>query len=157
MFAEHFVRAEVPEYTGSSYPQLVGLVPFDAAKMRAFCEGLAPVSPPILPPIQRAIEWSGPVPDSNFARGRSGYPISLIVDHWMATTFDGAMAHFMNGAAGVSAHYLISQQGRIVQVVRDEDTAYHAGNWSVNQQSIGIEHEGGPNLPPFTPELYADA
>jgi hypothetical protein len=41
IFAEHFARAYVDGYTGVNYPQLVGLVPFDAAKMRAFCEALA--------------------------------------------------------------------------------------------------------------------
>jgi len=134
--------------------------PVDALAARAFFQSIAgvqpaPVSPQILPPVQRAVEWLGPVPTSNFYQGRDGNPITLIVDHWMATTFDGALAHFMSPTAQVSAHYLISQQGRIVQVVRDEDTAYHAGNWTVNQLSIGIEHEGGPNLPPFPDTLYA--
>jgi Negative regulator of beta-lactamase expression len=107
------------------------------------------------PTVTHDIEWLGPVPTTNFSQGRGGNAVSLIVDHWMATTFDGALAHFMSPTAQVSAQYLISQKGRIVQVVRDEDTAYHAGSWSVNQKSIGIEHEGGPNLPPFTSELYA--
>ena len=30
----------------------------------------------------------------------------------------------------------------------ENDTAYHAGVFSVNQRSIGIEHEAGPAMPP---------
>jgi N-acetylmuramoyl-L-alanine amidase len=122
-------------------------------KLRTFFQSLIGIQP--APAVEHSIEWLGPVPTSNYTRGRGGNDISLIVDHWMVSTFEGALAHFMNGGAQVSAHFLISQGGRIVQVVRDEDTAYHCGNWMLNQQSIGIEHEGGPNLPPMTPELYA--
>ena len=35
----------------------------------------------------------------------------------------------------------------------EDDTAYHAGVFSVNQRSIGIEHEAGPAMPP-TDALY---
>ena len=131
----------------------------DPLVARAWFQGLdpahVPVSPPTSPTPPKAVEWLGPVPQTNYFVGRSGNAITLIVDHWMATTFDGALAHFMVNGIQVSAHYLISQKGRIVQVVRDEDTAYHAGSWPVNQMSIGIEHEGGPNLPPFPDALYA--
>lgn len=56
ILAEHFVRSYVSTYGGDRYPQLVGLVPFDAAKMRAYCESLrppvsAPAEPTPLPPI----------------------------------------------------------------------------------------------------------
>ena len=49
MFAEHFARAEDPMYYGQDYPALVWLVPFDAAKMRAFCESLRAESLVIVP------------------------------------------------------------------------------------------------------------
>lgn len=121
----------------------------DALAARAFFQGLAGVQP-----VTHAIEWLGPVPTTNFSQGRSGNPISLIVDHWMAATFDSALAHFMVPGIQVSAHYLVSQTGRIVQVVRDEDTAYHAGTWPANQMSIGIEHEASPTVLPSS-ALYA--
>ncbi|WP_235437578.1 N-acetylmuramoyl-L-alanine amidase, partial [Micromonospora sp. RV43] len=42
-----------------------------------------------------------------------------------------------------SAHYLLrSSDGAVTQMVRDKDIAWHAGNWTYNTQSIGIEHEG---------------
>jgi N-acetyl-anhydromuramyl-L-alanine amidase AmpD len=46
-----------------------------------------------------------------------------------------------DGTPGVSAHYVICRDGTVVQMVRDKDIAYHAGNFPYNQQSIGIEHE----------------
>jgi outer membrane protein OmpA-like peptidoglycan-associated protein len=37
-----------------------------------------------------------------------------------------------------SAHYIVGQDGEVVQMVRENDVAYHAG--SANSDSIGIEH-----------------
>ena len=72
----------------------------------------------------------------------------------MVTTTEGADSHFHNPRAQVSAHYGVSQDGRIVQWVNDGDTAYHCGDWDTNLRSIGIEHECGPEVPP-TDALYA--
>ena len=99
-------------------------------------------------------EWLGPLPASNFMVGRLGNPVALIVDHWMAGSFASALARFQNPASQVSAHYLIGTDGRIAQVVNDDDTAFHAGDFSVNLLSIGIEHEAGPSLAP-SDALYA--
>jgi hypothetical protein len=44
--------------------------------------------------------------------------------------------------AHASSHYVVSRRGKIVQLVHLSDIAWHAGNWSVNTQSVGIEHEG---------------
>lgn len=46
----------------------------------------------------------------------------------------------------VSAHYIICQDGTVVQMVRHSDIAHHAGNWEYNKRSIGIEHERHGNL-----------
>lgn len=104
------------------------------------------------------IEWVGPAAQTNFAPGRAGNAVSMIVDHWIgAGTLDGAAQHFktmQSSGHEASAHYIVGTTGRIVQVVADEDTAYHAGDFGVNQRSIGIEHEATPTLPP-TDELYA--
>jgi hypothetical protein len=57
---------------------------------------------------------------------------------------DGTLHWFQNpvNADGtvrkVSAHYIVGQNGEVVQMVRDDDIAYHAG--SANADSIGIEH-----------------
>jgi N-acetylmuramoyl-L-alanine amidase len=101
-----------------------------------------------------AIQWRGPVPASNYTVGRGGNSVELIVDHWTVVMFEGAIRRFLNPASILSAHYVIGADGRIAQLVSEDDTAYHAGVFSVNQRSIGIEHEAGPAMPP-TDALYA--
>jgi N-acetylmuramoyl-L-alanine amidase len=72
--------------------------------------------------------------------------IDTIVIHYTGgETLDGAVSWFMNKTAQASAHYIIGRDGEIVQMVLNEDTAWHAGKSqlddrkSVNQFSIGIE------------------
>lgn len=55
----------------------------------------------------------------------------------------------------VSAHYVVSQQGGVAQCVRDENIAYHSGDWWYNKHSIGIEHAGyGGNSRTWTDAMY---
>ena len=94
------------------------------------------------------------MPASNHTVGRGGNSVELIVDHWTVVMFEGAIRRFKDPASILSAHYVIGADGRIAQLVSEDDTAYHAGVFSVNQRSIGIEHEAGPAMPP-TDALYA--
>ena len=94
------------------------------------------------------------MPASNYTVGRDGSSVELIVDHWTVVMFEGAIRRFLNPASILSAHYVIGSDGRIAQLVSEDDTAYHAGVFSVNQHSIGIEHEAGPAMPP-SDALYA--
>ncbi len=50
-----------------------------------------------------------------------------------------------------------SSDGAVTQMVNEDDTAWHAGNWAYNQRSVGIEHEGFVDDPAtwYTNELYA--
>jgi hypothetical protein len=100
------------------------------------------------------IEWRGPIPQSNHTAGRDGGTVDLIVDHWTVVMFEGAIRRFKDPASRLSAHYVIGQDGRIAQLLSEDDTAYHAGNYAVNLRSIGIEHEAGPAMEP-TDALYA--
>ncbi|MGC5412103.1 N-acetylmuramoyl-L-alanine amidase, partial [Streptomyces sp. DT225] len=46
-------------------------------------------------------------------------------------------------SAAASANYLIrASDGLVTQMVENKDLAWHAGNWSLNMHSIGVEHEG---------------
>lgn len=93
----------------------------------------------------------------NYAAGRhSAFPVDLIVIHVTEGDADSVVAWFNDPAAKVSAHYLVQKDGTVVQFVREEDTAYHAGRVAgatatlvrdrpganPNGYSIGIEHEG---------------
>lgn len=77
---------------------------------------------------------------------RNSNPIDMIIIHATANkSFDGALAWMLNKNAKVSSHYLIGKEGEIVQLVKDEEQAWHAGEsaWQgrsgLNKCSIGIE------------------
>lgn len=86
----------------------------------------------------------------------SSYPLNYVVIHVTQETFQDAMRIFEDPARQVSAHYMVaSGDGYIGQFVREEDIAWHAGNWDYNTRSIGIEHEGWVDQPQwFTDVMY---
>jgi len=68
--------------------------------------------------------------------------IDRVVIHWMAGTLASADAQFKK-TGGTSAHYGI-ENDVVHQYVLEKNTAYHAGNYAMNQRSIGIEHSAAP-------------
>ena len=91
---------------------------------------------------------------TNSNRERS-YNISRIVVHTVEGSYSSAIRWFQNPSAKVSAHYVVSRRGDVTQCVRDADVAWHAGNWSWNTHSIGIEHEGySANRSTWTNAMY---
>ena len=88
-----------------------------------------------------------PAHEANYSVGRAGRAPDRIVVHIAAGSLAGTAAWFANPEAQVSAHYTVGADGRVLQHVRETDTAWHAGDFEVNKRSIGIEHEGfhGPN------------
>ncbi|MEV0626173.1 N-acetylmuramoyl-L-alanine amidase [Nonomuraea wenchangensis] len=73
----------------------------------------------------------------------SSYAIDRVVIHVTQGSYAGTISWFQNASAQVSAHYVVkSSNGAITQMVREKDIAWHAGNWTYNTRSIGIEHEG---------------
>ncbi|MHB2264306.1 N-acetylmuramoyl-L-alanine amidase [Aliihoeflea sp. PC F10.4] len=90
---------------------------------------------------------------------------SLIIHYTGMPTGEGAEARLCDTESAVSSHYIIHEDGRVVQMVREADRAWHAGQsfWrgcrDMNSCSIGIEivnpgHDGG--LPDF-PDVQIDA
>ena len=87
-----------------------------------------------------------PASPNNYTIGRPYPPLDTIVIHDTEGSYASAIAWFQNPNSRVSAHYVIrSSDGQITQMVREANTAYHAGNWDFNVRSIGIEHEGYMN------------
>lgn len=88
----------------------------------------------------------------NFLAGRKGARIIAIIDHITSGKYPGCLDWLCNPAADASAHYLVTRGGMIIQMVHDEDSAWHAKanrpSWrlyngtGVNRYTIGIEHEG---------------
>ncbi len=112
---------------------------------------------------------TAPAPDSavsgqfigspNFGERRGGKAPSILLLHYTGMeTAAAALLRLCDPLAEVSAHYLIFENGRTVQLVREAARAWHAGIgcWAdeadINSASIGIEianpgHAGG--LPDF--------
>lgn len=86
----------------------------------------------------------------------SSHPIRYIIIHVTQGSYAGAISWFRNPNSRVSAHYVLrSSDGEITQMVRHKDIGWHAGNWTYNTQSIGIEHEGWVSDPRwFTDAMY---
>lgn len=93
-------------------------------------------------------------------------PINMVVLHYTEMKpVDSALERLCDAEAGVSAHYLISEEGEVTLLVPEEKRAWHAGvsYWrgirDVNSASIGIEldHPGhGLGYRPFA-EAQIDA
>lgn len=83
----------------------------------------------------------------NYTSGRDGTAIDRIVIHYIVGTLAAADATFANSSSGVSAHYGIGE-GSLHQYVSELNTAWHAGNFPMNQRSIGIEHSASPDRAP---------
>ncbi len=83
-----------------------------------------------------------PAAADNYTTGRGGNSIRYVVIHTVEGSATGAVSWFQNSSSNVSAHYVVSYTGTIYQCVADSNTGWHAGNWTYNQRSIGIEHEG---------------
>lgn len=75
----------------------------------------------------------------NFNTSRSGVKIDTIIFHSMDGFYNGTISWFKNPASKASSHYLISKEGEIRRMVREEHRAWHAGTY--NDRSIGIELE----------------
>lgn len=82
----------------------------------------------------------------NFGPRRETTRPDMIVLHYTGMkTGAGAEAWLCDPASEVSSHYLVHEDGRIVQMVRENDRAWHAGKSSwfgrtdINSCSIGIE------------------
>ncbi|MHB2208678.1 peptidoglycan recognition protein family protein [Methylobacterium sp. CM6257] len=115
------------------------------------------------------------VPDSSLARRvapspnhgarRTARPDMLVLHYTGMESGAAALARLRDPLSEVSAHYLVFEDGGIVQMVPEARRAWHAGAgaWKgetdINSRSIGIEivhpgHAGG--LPPF-PEAQIEA
>lgn len=85
-------------------------------------------------------------PSPNFGPRRDGALPDMVVLHYTGMDSCGAaLERLCDPKAEVSAHYLISETGKVLQMVEEDMRAWHAGagQWGgvtdVNSRSIGIE------------------
>lgn len=147
---------EVAEFGGGTlYAQQVYDVLQDGASARVGSERLTleaqerAVEPRSLQVSRAAGQYPGsefyPASTSNYSNAsRPGSnTINKVIIHTMQGSWSSAINWFQDSRAGASCHYNVrSSDGFIGQSVREEDIAWHAGYWSYNQTSVGIEHEG---------------
>ena len=100
-------------------------------------------------------------PSPNHGERRNGRtPDSILLHYTGMPTAEGALARLCDPAAEVSSHYLVMEDGRVLQLAPEARRAWHAGagRWKedsdLNSCSIGIEivnqgHDG--DLPPYPP------
>lgn len=98
-----------------------------------------------------------PAASPNFKVGRDGNSVRFIIIHTVVGSQNSAIVTFQNPKRIASAHYIVDKNtSRVVQMVQEGNTAYHAGNWTINLQSIGIEHaDDGDYNGPRPDVLYA--
>ncbi|MEP7031315.1 MAG: N-acetylmuramoyl-L-alanine amidase, partial [Pseudolabrys sp.] len=100
------------------------------------------------------------VPSPNLDERKDGVRPDMILLHYTGMqSGEAALQRLTIAPSRVSAHYVVFEDGRIVQCVPEERRAWHAGesHWAgetdINSRSIGIEivnpgHEFGyPNFP----------
>ena len=105
-------------------------------------------------------------PSPNHGERRGGRAADCILLHYTGMpTGQGALARLCDCAAEVSSHYLVFEDGRVLQLVPEGRRAWHAGTgrWKddadINSCSIGVEivnpgHDGA--LPPY-PQAQIEA
>src|SRR5262249_19528840 len=105
-------------------------------------------------------------PSPNFGERRDGLTPTILILHYTGMPSGiGAEDWLCNPVSEVSSHYIVHEDGRVVQMVRESDRAWHAGvsSWhgqiDINSRSVGIEivNAGhGFGYPDF-PEIQIDA
>jgi N-acetylmuramoyl-L-alanine amidase len=85
-------------------------------------------------------------PSPNHGPRLGGGAVDILLLHYTGMpSADGALAWLAAPASGVSSHYFVFEDGRVVQLVDEAERAWHAGVsfWAgetdINSRSIGIE------------------
>jgi N-acetyl-anhydromuramyl-L-alanine amidase AmpD len=110
-------------------------------------------------------------PSPNYS-SRNGTSVELVVIHTCEGAYAGCVSHLRNSSSGVSAHYVVKEDGAEVSHLVDENNkawhiraSYrpslnsgqlaHRANQSSNNFSVGIEHAGRASQRSF-PEAQID-
>ena len=91
---------------------------------------------------QPNIYWAG---TPNYTEGN--YGIEALFPHWTCGGFDGSVSTLQNPDRQASAHYVI-EGSRVAQLVSEDDSAWHCGNYYYNMRAISYELVGWPGNPP---------
>ena len=84
--------------------------------------------------------------ESNYTKGRTDTIHGIVIHHAASTSLDSVGQVFSQYGRGGSAHYGI-KGNQVHQYVREEDTAWHCGDWPGNCCTIGIETVNSTGAP----------
>ena len=109
-------------------------------------------------PVKRQLEKIGAsdkewIASINFGIRKPNY---VMIHHTAQDSLAQTVKTFHNAKAGVSSHYVIGRDGKIVQMVNDLYRGHHAGagRWGndtdLNSSSIGIELDNNGTTDPWT-------
>jgi N-acetylmuramoyl-L-alanine amidase len=105
-------------------------------------------------------------PSPNYSERKKGVRVDTVLLHHTASDNDFSTAGWLcNPDSGVSAHYLVCTDGRVLRLVLEHRKAWHAGKgrlpwetcepYDFNHRSIGIEVVNpGDGKTPFTEAQY---
>lgn len=85
-------------------------------------------------------------PTPNAIAGRDGERPRAIVVHTTAGTWESTLDWFGRPESGVCAHYVVGLDGRVAQLVDENDTARHAGRVLDPTARLVLERDANPNL-----------
>ncbi|HEY6962651.1 MAG TPA: N-acetylmuramoyl-L-alanine amidase [Gaiellaceae bacterium] len=101
------------------------------------------------------VTWSPVGSGANFTPVVNRKITTIVIHATEGGSLIGNVSWLTNDKAEASSHYVIDRDGTIVQVVPLHDIAWHSGNRTVNDHSVGIEHLGDTYDPTgFTPAEY---
>lgn len=116
----------------------------------------APVKGQLEKIVSNDKEW---IASTNFGIRKPNY---VMIHHTAQKDLDQTVRTFHNQKVGVSSHYVIGRDGKIVQMVNDLYRAHHAGlgKWGndtdLNSSSIGIELDNNGISDPW-PDIQINA
>ncbi|OIJ67948.1 N-acetylmuramoyl-L-alanine amidase [Streptomyces mangrovisoli] len=114
------------------------------------------------PRVPGAVDFPGarwiPASPANYrhANRPADYAVDRVVVHVTQGGYGGTVEVFQDPAHQAAAHYVVRADGGVTQMVRELDVAFHTGNRSWNERSVGVEHVGFVDrASSFTDAMYA--
>ncbi|MFH8222844.1 N-acetylmuramoyl-L-alanine amidase [Streptomyces sp. NPDC018057] len=114
------------------------------------------------PRVAGAVDFAGArwvaASSANYRRADrpDDYTVDRVVVHVTQGSYASAVKAFEDPGHQAAAHYIVRADGRVTQMIRELDVAFHAGNREYNERSVGIEHEGFvEKAASFTDAMYA--
>lgn len=125
-----------------------------------------PVTPPVTPPPGAVVTRWHASPNFNARMAGDGGRIGMIIIHTCEGSYVGCWSWLSSAASGVSAHYVIDEDGtEITQLVEEPMRAWHIGarydcalnrgracalnDVQSNHFTVGVEHAGYASQPAF--------